>query len=71
MALFDATRPFTSAAAQGGVTRLLSSVVGAIAAWNDARVTHKALSKLSAHELEDIGLHRGDIDRMTHRGERW
>lgn len=29
--------------------------------WNDARVTRKALSKLSDRELDDIGLCRGDI----------
>ena len=31
-------------------------------AWNEARRTRAILSKLSAHELEDIGLTRGDID---------
>ena len=30
--------------------------------WNSARVTRKALSKLSNRELDDIGLCRGDID---------
>lgn len=34
----------------------------ALAAWNDARVTRKALAKLSDRELEDIGLCRGDIE---------
>ena len=28
--------------------------------WNEARVTRKALSRLSAHQLEDIGLTRAD-----------
>ena len=28
-------------------------------AWNDARVTRKALSKLTDRELDDIGLGRG------------
>jgi uncharacterized protein YjiS (DUF1127 family) len=39
-------------------------MLGALAAWNDARVTRKALSKLSDRELEDIGLTRSDIDRI-------
>lgn len=34
------------------------------AAWNDARVTRKALSKLSDRELDDIGLCRGDIEML-------
>ncbi|MEL7012731.1 MAG: DUF1127 domain-containing protein [Pseudomonadota bacterium] len=38
--------------------------VGAICAWNDARLTRKALAQLSDRELDDIGLERGDIDRM-------
>jgi uncharacterized protein YjiS (DUF1127 family) len=40
----------------------LSNVVSAFAAWNDARVTRKALNKLSDRELDDIGLCRGDIE---------
>ncbi len=35
--------------------------------WNEARRTREALSKLSAHELEDIGIMRGDIDRIANR----
>ena len=33
--------------------------------WNDARVTRNALGKLSDRELDDIGLCRGDIDRLS------
>jgi uncharacterized protein YjiS (DUF1127 family) len=33
--------------------------------WNDARVTRKALSSLSDRELDDIGLCRGDIERIV------
>ena len=33
-----------------------------LAAWNDARVTRSMLSRLSARELDDIGLSRADID---------
>ncbi len=38
-----------------------SSLTGALVAWNDRRVTRNALSSLTARELEDIGLNRGDI----------
>ena len=43
---------------------ILSNPIGAISAWNDARLTRKALAQLSDRELDDIGLVRGDIDRM-------
>jgi uncharacterized protein YjiS (DUF1127 family) len=36
----------------------------ALSNWNDARVTRNALGKLSDRELDDIGLCRGDIDRL-------
>jgi len=48
-----------------GATRFLAGFVGRIAAWNDARVTRKALSKLSDRELDDLGLNRGDIDDIA------
>ena len=44
---------------------VLSGLFGRIAAWNDARVTRAALSKLSDHELDDLGLVRGDIDAIA------
>ena len=46
-------------------TRILSDVVAKIAAWNDARVTRKALSGLSNRELDDLGLNRGDIEDIV------
>lgn len=43
----------------------LGGLVNRVSSWNEARRTRAALSKLSAHELEDIGLTRGDIDRIS------
>lgn len=40
----------------------LTEVTARFSAWNDARVTRKALAKLSDRDLEDIGLCRGDIE---------
>ena len=40
----------------------LGEVATRFSAWNDARVTRKALSKLSDRELDDIGLCRGDLE---------
>jgi len=63
MAAVETTRP----APYGAITtyraiNALSNAVMAFQAWNDARVTRKALAKLSDRELDDIGLCRGDLD---------
>jgi uncharacterized protein YjiS (DUF1127 family) len=66
MAAFDTTRTtygFDGLASRIGTTFV--TLVGAIASWNDARVTRNALSALSDRELEDIGLVRGDIDEVA------
>ncbi|MDP4033062.1 MAG: DUF1127 domain-containing protein [Pseudorhodobacter sp.] len=65
MAAFDTTRT----APLGAITtyrfvQFFSNVISAVANWNDARVTRNALGKLSDRELDDIGLSRGDIDRV-------
>jgi uncharacterized protein YjiS (DUF1127 family) len=65
MATYETSRT----APLGAITvfRLVQSV-GTVAAtfqaWNSARVTRKALSRLSNRELDDIGLCRGDIDQI-------
>lgn len=43
----------------------IAKTFGAIAVWNDARVTRKALSQLTDRELDDIGLIRGDIEDVA------
>ena len=40
-------------------------LVDRLNAWNDARRTRNALSQLTAHELADIGIELGDIDRIS------
>ena len=57
------TAPFgaiTTYRAITGMTRAFAT----ISAWNDARITRRALSKLSDRELDDIGLCRGDVELM-------
>lgn len=49
------------------VPGLFGSLVATVAAWNDARVTRNALSRLTDRELDDIGLSRGDIDSIASR----
>ncbi len=59
-----------SAAAPVGAISIIRSVSGlggivaTIAAWNDARMTRKALGRLSDRELDDIGLCRGDVEML-------
>jgi uncharacterized protein YjiS (DUF1127 family) len=59
----------SSVAPFGAVTlyRFVQSVgaaVEAVQAWNSARITRKALNRLSNRELDDIGLCRGDIEMI-------
>ncbi len=68
MASFDTTRPMADGHLYGArPSNLITRFFGAFAAWNDARVTRNALSRLSDHELDDLGLTRGDIDAMYRR----
>jgi uncharacterized protein YjiS (DUF1127 family) len=63
MAAIDTTRPTHGTTGLAGFT--CAGLLGGLAAWNDARLTRKALSSLSDRELEDIGLVRGDIDNVV------
>lgn len=65
MAAIETSRP----APFGAITTYravnsLSNVFNAFKVWNDARLTRKALSKLTDRELDDIGLCRGDIEML-------
>ncbi len=62
MALLDNTRGLNDGVRFGArASGLFETLFGAVIAWNDRRVTRKALSVLTARELADIGLNRGDI----------
>ena len=68
MAAFDIYRANTLTAAKSGLNlNFISTAYAAFVAWNDERVTRKALSTLTNRELEDIGLVRGDIDDIARR----
>lgn len=64
MALLDMPRSQFGGLSLGG---RLAGFVNAVIAWNDARVTRKSLGGLTDRELDDIGLVRGDIDRIANR----
>lgn len=65
MAAYETTRraPFGAITTQR-LASVFGGIAAAVAAWNDARVTRAALTRLSDRELDDIGLCRGDIDRI-------
>lgn len=66
MAAFETHRP-TTGHLTGPLFALVNTLFATVVAWNDKRVTRNALSRLTAHELEDIGLIRGDIDQIIGR----
>jgi len=43
----------------------ITALIGVFASWNDRRMTRNSLNKLSARELDDIGLVRGDIEAIA------
>lgn len=61
MASIDSTRSFV-AAPGFPLGRFFSTALQNVRAWNDARMTRATLSRLSEHELRDIGLSRSEID---------
>ena len=66
MAAFDTTRPaYGAAPVAGQVKGFASNLISLMIAWNDARVTRKALNSLTDRELDDIGLVRGDIEDVA------
>ncbi|WP_294926486.1 DUF1127 domain-containing protein [uncultured Paracoccus sp.] len=46
----------------GGIVARTATMV---AAWHNARITRRELNALSDRELSDIGLSRGDIERVA------
>ena len=57
----------TNRTAQHHMGGFFGTMVSAFSAWNDARVTRNALSRLTDRELDDIGLTRADIDSIATR----
>lgn len=54
---------FESVASQA--VSFVKSTVSSVILWEKNRRTRNSLSKLSDHELDDIGLTRGDIDELA------
>lgn len=70
MAAYDTTRTLNGASTGARISHMMTTLFGAVSDWNDARITRKSLSRLSARELDDIGLCRGDIDMIAAKGGR-
>lgn len=58
---------YHTARATGLAGLSLATLFARFTDWNEARRTRNILSKLSAHELDDIGLVPGDIDQIANR----
>lgn len=67
MAATDLTRPYAASGSAARIGTMFATAIGTFAAWNDARLTRNSLSALTDRELDDIGLHRGDIDSVAGR----
>jgi len=66
MAAIDTTRPTIIGFGSGTRGRgIMTVILSAFSTWNDKRATRNALDKLTDRELDDIGLSRADIDRIT------
>lgn len=69
MAVIDTPRPIV-AVPRFSFGRITTALLHNLRAWNDAHVTRNTLSRLSEHELQDIGLCRGDIEDIARSGLR-
>ncbi|MFQ5624452.1 MAG: DUF1127 domain-containing protein [Paracoccaceae bacterium] len=68
MAIQEYSRPLPfGAISTFRVVQFFASLREDIATWVAARRTERALRMLSDHELNDIGLSRGDIDRVANQ----
>ncbi|SDI58512.1 DUF1127 domain-containing protein [Aliiruegeria lutimaris] len=61
MAFYDMSQTATSKRLGRMVTQLVSSLM----AWREECATRDVLGKLTDHELNDIGLLRGDPDQVS------
>ena len=67
MAAIDQTRTAAVTQPFDGFSKLIHAAYSSLRSWNNRRVTKKVLNHLSDHELEDIGLTRGEIDTLILR----
>ncbi|MFN4059098.1 MAG: DUF1127 domain-containing protein [Roseinatronobacter sp.] len=68
MSFYAHTRPHADRVFGGFQGLSLGTLFATLKTWNDARITRKQLNALSDRELADIGLERGEIERVAQRG---
>ncbi|MTH66494.1 DUF1127 domain-containing protein [Paracoccus shanxieyensis] len=56
---------FSRSTAPTGFAHYAARLRSAVIAWNEARITRRELNSLTDRELIDIGLFRGDIERVA------
>ena len=72
MAVIDFNRFPRTSVTFGDVIRTVTvRAYAELTAWNDARKTRNSLTGLTAAQLDDLGLSRGDIDRIASSGRRF
>ncbi|SDY21747.1 DUF1127 domain-containing protein [Citreimonas salinaria] len=64
MSVIDTNRAYASAGSAGRIGSMFLSAFNIFAAWNDTRTTQTNLDRLSDRQLDDIGLHRGQLPRL-------
>jgi len=60
MAVFETSRALNEGVRANG-RGFFADLMAALVDWNDRRMTRNALNALTARELADIGLSRGDV----------
>ncbi len=65
MAFFAQARPVADGVFGRSLSFSFAGLFANVSLWNDRRITRNELSKLSDHELNDIGLSRGDIGKVV------
>jgi uncharacterized protein YjiS (DUF1127 family) len=59
------TMEMNRSVAVAGVGNVVANFFSMLSAWNDSRLTRRELNSLSDRELNDIGVFRGDIERIA------
>lgn len=68
MSSFDTTRHYTTAHAANRLGLVIVTALQSLTQWYARRQTRKLLSALSDRELDDIGLGRSEITRISRQG---
>ena len=68
MTTYDVNTSAGPSSHTGRTRSIFATLLAKVHAWNDARITRQTLNALDDRELDDIGLSRGDIERIVRKG---